>query len=274
MRHEIRSVAGVTDPPVRVWTHLAGVYDKAGKKIQLFVNGRPQGSPVALPDTVLPVPTNGGLQVGRASNSSGGFGEYLAGLVDEVQVWQRALAEGELREEAQLFDADHAAATALLAQWDASGASGSSILDTSGHGRSAMTLSSGAAIDVEGEVLTLDGRTGSATATGPVIDETGSFTVTAKVQLNAAELANKPVGYIAQVVGQRTAGESSWAIWYRHDRADDGTPAGNWFFGRAGVDASGTVKQVTSVPSASSAELDTFVQLTGVYDAEQDRLRG
>lgn len=55
----IRSLAETTNPQLKVWTHLAGVFKTEGEDgipdadptndtIQLFVNGRPQGQPVNL----------------------------------------------------------------------------------------------------------------------------------------------------------------------------------------------------------------------------------
>lgn len=121
----------------------------------------------------------------------------------------------------------------------------------------------------------LDGVSGFAAAPGPVVDETGSFTVTARVRLDAAQLARKPVGYVAHVVGQQLGGETSWGIWYRQDTVDGGTPQGRWYFGRSAVDGSATVKDSATVSSVDFADLDKepVVQLTGVYDAVDDTLR-
>ncbi|MFD9909764.1 LamG-like jellyroll fold domain-containing protein [Streptomyces sp. NPDC059063] len=50
----IRSLADADNPPLKVWTHLVGVFDtqgdadKGNDTIQLFVNGRPQGKPKVL----------------------------------------------------------------------------------------------------------------------------------------------------------------------------------------------------------------------------------
>ncbi|MBA2806984.1 hypothetical protein E0500_005875 [Streptomyces sp. KM273126] len=72
-----------------LWTHLAGVYDASAKKIQLFVNGRPQ----AAADFTTPWRASGGLQIGRVYYQ-GTFQEHFAGTVDAVRVWDRPVVIG------------------------------------------------------------------------------------------------------------------------------------------------------------------------------------
>ncbi len=72
-----------------VWTHLAGVYDASAKKIQLFVNGKPQ----AAVDFTTPWRASGGLQIGRVFYQ-GTFQEHFAGTVDAVRVWDRPVVIG------------------------------------------------------------------------------------------------------------------------------------------------------------------------------------
>lgn len=71
------------------------------------------------------------------------------------------------------------------------------------------------------------------------------------------------MGYQAQVAGQRTGGESSWALWVMKLAAD----AYQWRFTRTAVDAGGKVTQSAEVPADDIAETGTWVQLTGVFDA-------
>ena len=74
-----------------VWTHLAGVYDASAKKIQLFVNGKPQ----AAVDFTTPWRASGGLQIGRLYHK-GTSQEHLAGTIDNVRVWDRAVGVDEI----------------------------------------------------------------------------------------------------------------------------------------------------------------------------------
>ncbi|KJY46602.1 hypothetical protein VR46_08150, partial [Streptomyces sp. NRRL S-444] len=120
----------------------------------------------------------------------------------------------------------------------------------------------------------LNGSTQAATVAGPVVDDTGSFTVTAEAKLDNTALLAKPNGYKAQVIGQRTATGSSWSLWFEktgiHQEPDEQDPTkmldfveGSWHFGRLTADGTGT-----SVASDSPAALNAGVQVTGVHNAQ------
>lgn len=265
--HFVRSLGDAASPPVKVWTHLAGVYDAKAHTIQLYVNGKAQGDAQAMPSGE-PEADTGPLEFGRGNGSSAGtFADYFNGQIDEVTVWQRALSPAEVSTEAQLKTNDSYAAAELMASWDPSGATGTTVADTtSGYGPS-LTLSGGASLDGTGIVL--DGTDDAAAAAGPLVDDTGSFTVTTAVQLNSAALAAKPVGYKGQVLGQRSADGSAWGLWYELTGTDtdpetDATvPVGLWHFGRLNTDGS-----FTGVVSDDIANLGSAVRLTGVFDAQ------
>ncbi|MEV5959784.1 LamG domain-containing protein [Streptomyces sp. NPDC051987] len=265
--HLVRSLADTASPPVKVWTHLAGVYDAKAGTIQLYVNGKAQGSAQTLPSGE-PEADTGPLEFGRGNGSTAGtFTDYFNGQIDEATVWQRALSAQEVSTEARLKTADRYAATELVADWDPSAATGTTVLDTtSGYG-SPMTLSGGASLDGTGIVL--DGTDDAASAPGPLVDDTGSFTVTTAVQLDSAALAAKPAGYIGQVLGQRSADGSAWGLWYELTGTEDDpetgatVPVGFWHFGRLNADGS-----FTGVVSDDVADLGSAVRLTGVFDAQ------
>jgi hypothetical protein len=274
----IRSLADQENPPLNVWTHVAGVFktegddnlpdtDPANDTIQLFINGRPQGQPVALSKaapTYTPWTATGGLQFGRAK-TAGTYGDYHFGLLDEVAVWQRSLQPSELAQEASLTQ-DGVPANELVAHWDATTATGTQIGEATPYPPSAMVLSStGATLNAEDNTLVLDGTSGHAATTGPAVDETGSFTVSASVSLNSAALASKPVGYQAQVAAQRLGGQSSWALWAV--KLADGIY--QWKFTRTAVGADGKLIQSAEVSAAEVAETDTQVQVTGTFDAQE-----
>ncbi|MER5450555.1 LamG domain-containing protein [Streptomyces sp. NPDC002764] len=265
--HFVRSVADTASPPVKVWTHLAGVYDAKAHTIQLYVNGKAQGSPQAIPSGE-PEADTGPMEFGRGNGSTAGtFSDYFNGQIDEVTVWQQALSPQALATEARLKTNDSYAAAELVAAWDPSAATGTAVTDTtSGYGPS-LTLSGGASLDGTGIVM--DGTDDAASAPGPLVDDTGSFTATTAVQLNGAVLAAKPAGYVGQVIGQRSSDGSSWGLWYELTGTDtdpetDATvPVGYWHFGRLNADGS-----FTGVVSDSTADLGSPVRLTGVFDAQ------
>ncbi|GHJ99406.1 hypothetical protein SY2F82_12040 [Streptomyces sp. Y2F8-2] len=270
-----RSISA-TPPTLNVWTHLAGVYDAAAGTIQLYVNGRPQGSPVPFS---TPWNATGALQVGRLHYIAA-FREYFNGRIDEVHVWSRALADTEVIQDAVLEDEDSSDGTAgdptvaMLGDWDATKASGTTISDNSGYGRT-MTLN-GATLATDPDtlgnpdlglptrqVMALNGTSGYASTGGPIVDDTGSFTATAWVRLDGSKLADTSKSYQVQVFGQPGATQSSWGVWYEQPA---GSSLGKWHFGRPNKDASGATW--TRAQSEVAAK-DTWVRLTVVYDAQQ-----
>ncbi|MEE1811799.1 LamG domain-containing protein [Streptomyces sp. BE133] len=268
----VRSVADQVNPPLNVWTHLTGVFDtkgdtdKSNDTIQLFVNGRPQGQPVVLIKSAPnyePWTANEGLQMGR-SKLSGKYGENFFGLLDEVAVWQRPLTGDEIAKEAQAA-VDDVPTNELVAQWDAAGATTTAIPETTAYPVASMKLAGGAAPNADQSAVVLNGTTGYASMTGPVVDESGSFTVSASVEVDSEALTAKPVGYTGQVAGQRTGNESAWALWITKPAA--GTY--QWKFTRTALGAEGKVTQSAEVPGGDLAETDTWVQVTGVFDAQE-----
>ncbi len=277
----VRSI-GTKPPALNAWTHLAGVYDAAGHTLQLYVNGVPQGTPT--PFTATPWKASGGLQVGRLWYNGAGQ-ENFSGTIDEVKVWSRALADTEIAHEAWLEDEDLSDGTAgdpvpaLVAKWDATdmaNATGTTVKDTSGFSRN-LTLN-GAALtqytvgdpDIGEEVttkqtMTLNGTSAYATATGPVVDDSGSFTATAWVTLDPAKLADTSKSYAVQVFGQSGTSQSSWGVWYEQPA---GSTQGRWTFGRPDKDGTGAAWTESDSTAFTTAQLGVPTMLTVVYDAQ------
>jgi hypothetical protein len=270
-----RSIA-TAPPTLNVWTHLTGVYDAAAGTIQLYVNGRPQGNPVAF---TTPWNATGALQVGRLRAGTT-YSEYFGGQIDEVHVWSRALADTEVVQDAALEDEDASDGTAgdpvvaMLGNWDATTASTSPIPDSSGYGHG-MTLN-GATLGIDPDtadnadlglptrqVMALNGTSNYATVAGPLTDDTGSFTATAWVRLDSSKLDDTSKSYQVQVLGQSGTAQSSWGVWYEQPA---GSTQGKWYFGRPNKDATGATW--TRAQSEVAAK-DTWVRLTLVYDAQQ-----
>lgn len=266
----------------KVWTHLAGVFNAVDNTISFYVNGELQG---ATPFTT-PWAANGPLQIGRV-HWSGTYTDYFPGVIDEAAVWQEALTGVQIARESALLDASGKASAELVAAWNPAGAQGSSLIDgVSGYGRP-LTLSGGTSLS--GGELVLDGTTGAGTTPGPVVDDTGSFTVTTQAVVDEAKILTKPNGYKAQILGQRTATGSSWSLWFEKtgtrqtpefdengDPIIDGNgnpktttvPVGRWHFGRLTADGTGA-----SVQSIEEALVDTETRLTGVYNAQDKTIQ-
>lgn len=71
------------------WVHLAGTYD--GTVARIYVNGVEQGS-AEMPGGYTP--SSGAMTIGTASWFTG---EFLAGMVDELSIYDRALSEATVR---------------------------------------------------------------------------------------------------------------------------------------------------------------------------------
>ncbi|NEB09671.1 hypothetical protein G3I32_19545 [Streptomyces coelicoflavus] len=267
---------------VGVWTHVAMVVDHDEDLLSLYVNGHLQGT-----DTITANwSANGGLQLGRVKYR-GGYTDHFGGEIDEVTLWQAAKSATEIADEARLLDGPDGTGMPqleLVADLNAAGASGTVVRDTTSNYGAALTLGDGSRLD--GESLILDG-TGGAEFSAPVVDATGSFTVSVEAAVDGAALKDKPNGHRVQILGQGTATGSSWGLWFEktgvdttgHEVLDEyGDPVidettgeplseswalGRWHFGRLTADGSGA-----SVQSDETATLGTEVQLTGSYDAQ------
>ncbi|MCX5370288.1 LamG domain-containing protein [Streptomyces sp. NBC_00103] len=252
--------------PKGVWTYVAGVHDAVAKKVHLYVNGRLQASV----DAGTAWHADGAFQIGRLLYADN-YVDYFKGSIDEPTAWQRALSAEEIADDARTLTSQAYAGVELVADWSADRGVDSTVADTtSGYGRS-LTLGGGASLN--GESIVLDGVDDAATTAGPVVDDTGSFTVTTLASLDATALAGKSVGYTGQVVGQRTADGSAWGFWYeltdKQTVLDEETleektvPVGFWRFGR--LNANGTF---SAVASEEAAMVDGAVRMTGVLNAQ------
>jgi chitodextrinase len=82
------ALRGTSSLPLNAWTHLAGTYD--GTTMRLYVNGvqvssRAQTGPIQTSTAVL---TMGGDAL---------YGQYFAGRIDEVRIYNRALSAAEIQ---------------------------------------------------------------------------------------------------------------------------------------------------------------------------------
>ncbi|MFD8822579.1 LamG domain-containing protein [Streptomyces sp. NPDC059605] len=267
---------------LKVWTHLAGVFNSVDNTISLYVNGELQGT---TPFATAWAAT-GPLQIGRV-RSAGTYTDHFPGVIDEVAVWQEALTEAQVKQESELLGADGKPSAELVASWNPAQATGTSLANGAPGYDGTLSLSPGVSL-VDGE-LVLDGTSGAGSTPGPVVDDSGSFTVTTQAVVDGAAIMGKPNGYRAQILGQRTATGSSWSLWFEKtgirqepELDEDGelvldengnpvtrpVPVGRWHFGRLTADGTGT-----SVVSKEEAALDSEVRLTGVHDAQEKTIQ-
>lgn len=82
---------GTTDLVAGQWYHLAGTYD--GSQIKMYVNGELE-STVNMTGSINSIGRD--ILIG-ARYKSGSVDDYFEGLIDEVEVWKRALTQAEIR---------------------------------------------------------------------------------------------------------------------------------------------------------------------------------
>ncbi|WP_251050044.1 LamG domain-containing protein [Streptomyces sp. ISL-86] len=261
----MRRLTGTTPAQAGVWTHVAATYNDVTDIATLYVNGVSQGSMTVS----NPIASPGAMSIGFIKHA-GNWVDYLPGRIDELKVWQEELTGPAVKQDASLLDpATGKAYVELAGAWDLS--QPGTLPDTSGYGRNLTTT---AGTSVTGGALALNGTTQAATAAGPLVDDSGSFSVTAEATLDRAALLARPNGSKAQVLGQRTTSGSSWGLWFEKTAnvtvRDPDDPMqtrteveGKWYFGRLTADGSGpsVVSEAAVLPGAP-------VQVTGVRDAQ------
>ncbi|MGW0942449.1 LamG domain-containing protein [Streptomyces sp. NPDC002623] len=262
------SVLSQDDAALKAWVHVAGVYDMPNKQIRLYVNGKLQGSS----SYTSAWTDQGGLQIGR-TKLAGSWADYWPGSIDEVTVWQRLTSDYEMGLAASMRDDGSKPGLAKVADWHPTEPGTNTVTDATGN--HPLSLLGGAATTADGMVF--DGIDDGASTESPVIDDTGSFTVTTHVELDVNAMESKPDGYLAQVVGHTaTSGDSAWGIWFKRtgfrveiEDNELGEPeevkilSGRWYFGR--LNADGTITGVETTAEELSA---SQVHLTGVHDAQ------
>ena len=80
--------AGTSQLPLNTWTHVAATYDNT--TLRLYVNGVQAGSRAV---TGALLTSTGALRIGGNSV----WGEFFAGRIDEVRIYNRALSPGEIQ---------------------------------------------------------------------------------------------------------------------------------------------------------------------------------
>jgi hypothetical protein len=83
-----KSVTGAGTLPLNAWSHIAMTYD--GANMRLYLNGVQAGVRAQTGSTAV---TTGMLRIG----GNAVWGEYFAGLIDEVRVYNRALTAAEVQ---------------------------------------------------------------------------------------------------------------------------------------------------------------------------------
>jgi hypothetical protein len=251
--------------PLNVWTHLVGVYDAGLNKAQLYVNG------VLVASTTGPAaPWNatGALTIGRSRWNDMPV-DFVSGDIAQVQVWNRVLMAGEISAMSDPL------AMGEVGEWHMDEVGPGPAFDSSGMYHD-LTFHGGASIPPAGSGQTgtglhLDGATGYADTTGPVVYTDQSYTVSAWIRLADADPATPAPdlpGGNRTAVGQSGQTDSAFFLGYR---MFSGVP--HWSFSMLDADTDNTAWVLTMSPAAvTTADVGRWVHLVGVFDATNARI--
>lgn len=233
-------------PQVGVWTHVAGVYNKQRKQIELYVNG---ALVTVAPHTVA-VPSTGALRIGNRK-WLGSFTKNFAGAIDDVQVYSRALYAEEIR---AMAGRD----LSLVHNWKLNDATVDTI------GARPGTLTGGAAYGPgrAGTSVRLDGTDDAVTTTGVDLRTDQSFTVSAWVDLTRPGTCADVCMRDAVSLAGGATGPSKFRLGHRMDQ-DQAPGPGKWIFELPERD--GTVTKAAI--SAEWSQFDSWVHLVGTYNS-------
>ena len=250
-----------TTPTFGVWTNLTGLYDSASGTVKLYVNGRLDGQATGAHLWSAAGP----LTIGRGQ-FTGSPTDYWHGAVSDVRVWGRALTDGEV---AAIADPSAQANTSqdTVGDWLFNEGNGTYAYDSSAYYHDlTLNLDAGAgwtAAGHTGTALSLKGA-GAAQTAGPVVNTDQSFTVSAWAELTGSTLPTTNMTVLSQD-GTQMSG------FYLRYQIRSGTPS--WCFSMLDSDdAAATWRPACTTSPVTTASLNTWVHLLGVFDAQSGRL--
>ncbi|GAA4413558.1 hypothetical protein GCM10023148_08170 [Actinokineospora soli] len=237
------------------WVHLTGVYSAGARAISLYVNGS-----YAEDGTLVgPWDGTGALRIGaglRAGQPTG----FWHGSVDDVRLYTGALNDARITALYRAYPPEKTTATLPVADaghWKLDDGTGTTAADASGAGRTATVRGAtwGGGRDLGS--LMFDGTGGHAETAGPVLDTTGSFSVSAWVNLTDTTKYAAAFGQDGTSVStfyvQHDAAAKKWGVVV--PRTDDAAPV------------------LDQVLSTEPALPWTWTHLTVVYDSITTQLR-
>jgi hypothetical protein len=242
-----QSVPGAATVSATDWTHLAATFD--GTTLRLYVNGAFTNA-VALSGAIAA--SSGPLRIGGNSV----WGEYFAGLIDEVRVYNRALTADEIATDmnAPIGGGTSTPAGPVLAlAFDE--AAGTTATDASGHGNNGT---------LTGATRTTAGKFGGALSFNGVSDtvtvaDTDSLDLTSEMTLEAW-VKPSAAGNWRTAILKETAAGLAYALYASTDAS---TPA-------AYVNLGGALDQ--SAAGAAALSTTDWTHLAATYDGATVRL--
>ena len=238
---------GTTAASVNVTAHVVGVYSDEADEIRIYVNGRLEDVTPATADW----DATGPLSLGRML-SSGAYSGLLDARVHDLKVYPRALASDDV------YDM----ANPPLARYDFEQNSTATAYDGSGNGYT-VTRPSGTTTwwpsAHRGGAMNFS-SSGYLSTTGPVLDTSNSYSVSAWVYLTTGGPGNRTA------VSQD--GTDTSAFFLQHYNADGND---RWAFQARPTDS--TALGGTAMSAPNSAVQNRWTHMVGVYDDAADAVR-
>ncbi|GAA4720745.1 LamG domain-containing protein [Phytohabitans rumicis] len=238
-------VSAPATPVAGQWTHLAGIYDDAAKRIRLYVDGELAGT------RERKTPWHGANPVY--------VGHGLAGVVDEVRLYDRVLSDAEVRAAVSQDDVQ-------VGHWKLDEQEGTTAANEVPGGMAGV-LSDGAAFTKDGAVrgaVALNGGTGQVATGGPVVHTDRSFSIGGYLRLGQLP----PATQTFTALSQDGAWVSGFLLGYRNDAG------GRWELYVPSADAAGRpADEVLRSSVAYQPKPDQWTHVFAVYDAAAKQMR-
>ncbi|MFD9890120.1 LamG-like jellyroll fold domain-containing protein [Amycolatopsis sp. NPDC059027] len=254
-------------PQIGVWTHLAGAYDASTHVATLYVDGVKQSTAIAQ------AWAGSGAVVFGAGKWAGNRADFFHGQIDDVQVWQRTLSAQDVHDLANVAAplANYGLAEgcgpelmsktskvpSLQGAWALGETGGNSAKDSTSVGNT-ITMSGGYSwvAGYDGGAVYFDGATGWGSTAVPVLDTSGSYTVSTWVKPD--DLA---ATYTA--LSQNGSRVPGFLLRYAKD-------ANRWAFG---VNPADTAAAPVWATGTSAPQPGAWTLLTGTFDRASMRIR-
>ncbi|MBM0206319.1 VCBS repeat-containing protein [Micromonospora sp. STR1s_5] len=243
-------IAPSTSPvQVGAWTHLTGVFISTQGLLRLYVNGVLEGSV----GDARSFSSTGSFLIGKS-----GHGLPYKGSVAEVQVWNREVSA------AEVFALADPLEVGQVGTWHFENPGNDWAPDSSGFRRD-LNLHGAEILSEAGQNgagLRLDGVDDHAASDGQILRTDQSFTVSARVKLDAASIT-RPQTFVSQRSGGTYPG------FYLRYAPSNG---GEWVFAMqaSATDANNGTHAIARV---GSTILTDYHHLVGVFDAQRRQLR-
>ncbi|WP_435851975.1 LamG-like jellyroll fold domain-containing protein [Streptomyces rubradiris] len=237
------------------WTHLVGTYNSSSHQLNLYVDGTLVGS------TAHSTPWNArrGLQIG-AGSYNGKPGAFFPGAIDEVQIFDKPLTGAEVTrlygKESLISGRGARAVFSMDEPADATHLTGVAEVPDAEFRGSPESGTQG----IAGKALTLDGADDYASAGRPLLDNQGSFAVSAWAKLPKTKPDQAAV-VVTQAGEHRPGMELYYSKYY--DR---------WAFNQYASDTSDAQPVRALQAEGQTAYGDTWTHLVGVHDTVGNKL--